>query len=149
MIARQIQSNIRELEGALTRVLAFSDLSGQPVTEALVNSALADLLPQRSNIGPEQVIQAVAEAFGISLAQMRGSDRSREIALPRQVAMFLLREESNLSLPQVGDLFGGRDHTTAMHACKKVADLIERDDKLRRQVITIRERLYGRGGYMY
>ena len=149
MIARQIQSNIRELEGALTRVLAFSDLSGQPVTEALVNSALADLLPQRSNIGPEQVIQAVAEAFGISLAQMRGSDRSREIALPRQVAMFLLREESNLSLPQVGDLLGGRDHTTAMHACKKVADLIERDDKLRRQVITIRERLYGRGGYMY
>ncbi|NPV57069.1 MAG: chromosomal replication initiator protein DnaA [Anaerolineae bacterium] len=149
LIARQIQSNIRELEGALTRVLAFSDLSGQPVTEALVNSALADLLPQRSNIGPEQVIQAVAEAFNISLAQMRGSDRSREIALPRQVAMYLLREESNLSLPQVGELLGGRDHTTAMHAIKKVADMIERDDKLRRQVIAIRERLYGRGGFTY
>jgi chromosomal replication initiator protein len=144
-IARQVQSNIRELEGSLTRVMAFSDLSGLPMTPQLVSSALADLLPQRSDINPLQVIQAVARAYGIQPEQLLGRDRSREIALPRQVAMYLLREEGKVSLPQIGVALGGRDHTTVMYACDKVADLIERDDRLRRQVIQIRETLFGRG----
>jgi chromosomal replication initiator protein len=72
-------------------------------------------------------------------------NRSREIALPRQVAMYILREEANVSLPQIGEALGGRDHTTVMYACDKVADLLERDDRLRRQLIQIRETLYGRG----
>lgn len=144
LIARLIQSNIRELEGALNRVLAFADLSGQALTPALVNSALADLLPQRTTVGPGQVVEAVARSFGLTTEQITGRDRSREVALPRQVAMYLLRESGNISLPQIGEALGGRDHTTVMYACDKVADLIERDDRLRRQVIQIREQLYGR-----
>jgi chromosomal replication initiator protein len=143
-IARQIQSNIRELEGALTRVLAFSDLSGLPLTIQLVSSALADLLPQRSAMEPRVIVSTVATAFGVSPERMLGRDRSREIALPRQVAMYLLREVANISLPQIGLALGGRDHTTVMYACDKVADLIERDDRLRRQVIQLRDQIFGR-----
>jgi chromosomal replication initiator protein len=142
-IARQIQSNIRELEGALTRVLAFADLSGQPLTTQLVYSSLADMLPQRTTIQPREVLSAVANAFGISQEQLIGRDRSREIALPRQVAMYLMREEAKVSLPQIGAALGGRDHTTVMYACDKVSDLIEQDDRLRRQIIQIREKIYG------
>jgi chromosomal replication initiator protein len=144
-IARQVQSNIRELEGALTRILAFSDLSGLPLTPQLVSSALADLLPQRSTLEPRSIVDMVANAFGVTPEQMRGRDRSREIALPRQVAMYLLREEANVSLPKIGEALGGRDHTTVMYACEKVADMLERDDRFRRQLFQIRERLYGRG----
>jgi chromosomal replication initiator protein len=143
-IARQIQSNIRELEGALTRVLAFSDLSGLPLTIQLVSSALADLLPQRSSMEPRVIVSTVATAFGVTPERMLGRDRSREIALPRQVAMYLLREVGNVSLPQIGQALGGRDHTTVMYACDKVADLIERDDRLRRQVIQLRDQIFGR-----
>ncbi len=145
LIARQVQSNIRELEGALTRVLAYANLSGLPLTPQLVNSALADLLPQRSTLQPKEVLDVVARAFGISSERILGRDRSREVALPRQVAMYLLRSEANVSLPQIGQALGGRDHTTVMYACDKVADLLERDDQLRRQLIQIRETLYGRG----
>ena len=143
-IARQVQSNIRELEGALTRVLAFADFSGQPISTQLVSTALADLLPQRSSIEPNQVVSAVATAFGITNERLIGRDRTREIALPRQVAMYLLREVANISLPQIGQALGGRDHTTVMYACDKVADLLERDDHFRRQVMQIREQLFGR-----
>jgi chromosomal replication initiator protein len=143
-IARQIQSNIRELEGALTRVLAYSELIGQPLSLQLVNVALADLLPKRDKIESTQVLYAVAATFGIDAKEMLGKDRSREIALPRQVAMYLMREEANFSLPQIGAALGGRDHTTIMYGCDKIADLIERDDRLRRQLIQIRELLYGR-----
>ena len=142
-IARQIQSNIRELEGALTRVLAYADLSGQPLTSQLVNVALADLLPQRGSVQPLQVLDAVASAFGITRERILGRDRTQEVALPRQVAMYLLREEANVSLPQIGEALGGRDHTTVMYACDKVRDLIERDDHLRRRIFAIREQLFG------
>jgi chromosomal replication initiator protein len=144
-IARQVQSNIRELEGALTRVLAFADFSGQPLTTQLVNTALTDLLPQRSAIQPQQVINTVASAFGITSERLLGRDRSREVALPRQVAMYLLRDAANISLPQIGEALGGRDHTTVMYGCDKVADLIERDDRFRRQVLQLREQLFGSG----
>lgn len=143
-IARLVQSNIRELEGALTRILAFSDLSGQPLTISLVHTALADLLPQRTSLEPRQVLQAVADVFGLSAEDLLGRSRSHDVSLPRQVAMYLMREEVNASLPQIGEALGGRDHTTVMYACEKVSDLIERDDRFRRQVLQIRERLYGR-----
>jgi chromosomal replication initiator protein len=113
------------------------------MTSQLIDSALADLLPRRTEVRPEQVIDTVAEAYGISLESMLGRDRSRQVALPRQIAMYLLREESNISLPQIGEALGGRDHTTVMYGCDKIADLLERDDKIRRQVIEIKERLYG------
>lgn len=145
LIARQIQSNIRELEGALTRILAYADLSNQPITEKLVEVALADLLPQPSAIEPAQIVQAVTRTFGVSREKLLGRDRSREVALPRQVAMYLMREIGSLSLPQIGEALGGRDHTTVLYACEKIADQIERDDRLRRQVLSIREQVLGRG----
>ncbi len=147
LIARRVQSNIRELEGALTRVAAFASLSGQPVTPQLVDSALADLLPRRSEVEPEEVVRTVAEAFGLDLDRMVGRDRSKQVAVPRQIAMYLLREEANMSLPQIGEVLGGRDHTTVMYGCDKVADLLERDDRLRRQLVEIREQLYGQAHF--
>jgi chromosomal replication initiator protein len=142
-IARRIQSNIRELEGALTRIMAFSNLSGLPITPQLLESALADLLPRRNEVQPDQIVNVVAKTFGLTMERILGRDRSREVALPRQIAMYLLREDANISLPQIGTTLGGRDHTTVMYGCEKVADLLERDDRLRRQMIEIREKIYG------
>jgi chromosomal replication initiator protein len=142
LIARRVQSNIRELEGALTRVTAFADLSGLPLTTSLVESALADVLPRRSEVMPDEVVRMVADSFGISLERILSRDRSRQVALPRQIAMYLLREEANISLPMIGETLGGRDHTTVMYACEKIGDLLERDDHLRRRVIEIRDQLY-------
>jgi chromosomal replication initiator protein len=141
LIARRVQSNIRELEGALNRIVAFADLSGMAVTPQLADMALADLLPQRGDVKPAAVVDVVARAFNLSTDRLLSPDRSREVALPRQIAMFLMRE-TNLSLPQIGQALGGRDHTTVMYACEKVADLLERDDKVRRQVVQIRQQLY-------
>jgi chromosomal replication initiator protein len=143
-IALQIQVNIRELEGALTRVLAYSDLSGQPLSLDMASAALVDFLPKCTPVETGQVVNAVARAFGISREQMQSKDRSREIALPRQVAMYLMREEANATLLQIGASFGGRDHTTVMYACDKVAAMIEKDDLLRRRVFLIRDNLYNR-----
>lgn len=142
VIARKVQSNIRELEGALTRVVAFADLSGMALSQQLVDAALSDLLPRRAEVQPDDVVETVARAFGLEVDQILGRDRSRKVALPRQIAMYLLREESSASLPQIGDALGGRDHTTVMYGCDKIADLLETDDKLRRQVVDIREKLY-------
>jgi chromosomal replication initiator protein len=143
LIARRVQSNIRELEGALTRIAAFADLSGMPMTMQLAESVLVDLLPRRNEVKPDEVVHKVADAFGVAIERMLGRDRSREVALPRQIAMYLLREEAKISLPQIGETLGGRDHTTVMYGCEKVADLLEQDDRLRRQVIEIKEMLYG------
>jgi chromosomal replication initiator protein len=145
-IARQVQSNIRELEGALTRVLAYSDLTGIPLTLGLAQNALLDFIPQGGDLQPDDVLDAVSRSFGISQDRLIGRERTREVALPRQVAMYLMRKEGGVSLPQIGDLIGGRDHTTVIYACDKVNDLMETDDHLRRQVLQIREQLYSRVG---
>jgi chromosomal replication initiator protein len=142
-IAHKMQSNIRELEGALNRMVAYADLRGIPLTADLVDTALIDLLPKRKEVAPDHVLQLVSDAFGISVEQILARDRSRQVALPRQIAMYLLREESQISLPQIGEVLGGRDHTTVMYGCDKVADLLESDDRLRRQVVDIRDQLYG------
>jgi len=143
-IARRFQSNIRELEGALTRIMAFANLSGLPITSKLLDSVLADMLPRRRDVKANDVVRKVADTFGIPMERMLSKDRSREVALPRQIAMYLLHEEANISLPQIGEALGGRDHTTILYGCEKVADLLERDDRIRRQVIEIKEQLYGR-----
>jgi chromosomal replication initiator protein len=149
LIARRVQSNIRELEGALTRVAAFSDLSGMPLTTQLVESALADMLPRRTEVQPDEIVRRVADTFGVTVERIIGRDRSRQVALPRQIAMYLLREEANISLPQIGETLGGRDHTTVMYGCDKIADMIERDDRFRRQVIEIKEQLYGQNNLVF
>jgi chromosomal replication initiator protein len=142
-IARRVQSNIRELEGALNRIVAFADLSGSALTAQLAEVALADLLPQRRDLTPDQVVALVADKFKVTVDQLIGRDRSREIALPRQVAMYLLRRESNVSLPQIGEALGGRDHTTVMYAIQQIANKIETDSGLRRDVIDIKQQMYG------
>jgi len=141
-IARRVQSNIRELEGALTRVVAFADLSGLPLNQQLVDAALGDLLPRRTDVQLDDVVRRVAEVYGVTVERILSRDRSRQVALPRQVAMYLLHEESNISLPQIGEALGGRDHTTILYGCEKIADLLERDDRFRRQVGEIKEQLY-------
>ncbi len=148
VIARRVQSNIRELEGALNRILAFADLSGSSLTPNLVEVALADLLPQRGDVEPQKVVALVAKYFNLSPEKLLSPDRSREVALPRQIAMYLLREDVNVSLPRIGEALGGRDHTTVMHAIKTITDKIERDDQLRRRVNNIRQQLHGQSHAM-
>jgi chromosomal replication initiator protein len=142
-IAKRFQGNIRELEGALNRVMAFSDLSGLPINQSLVNSALADLMPHSSHVEPKQIVSMVASVFKISQERLLSRDRSQEVALPRQLAMYLMREDIGLSLPQIGHELGGRDHTTVMYACEKVTGLMNSDDRLRKQAMRVRELLYG------
>ena len=142
-VARRVQSNIRELEGALNRIIAFADLSGQLLTPQLVEVALADLLPQRQDIGPDKIVQLVAREWKISEDELLGRDRSQKVAEPRQVAMYLMRKETDASLPQIGEALGGRDHTTVMYAIEKIANQIETKADLRKRVISIKQQLYG------
>ncbi len=142
-IARRVQSNIRELEGALNRIIAFSDLSGQLLTPQLVEVALADLLPQRQNILPAKIVELVAREWKISEDDLLGRDRSQKIAEPRQVAMYLMRKETDASLPQIGEVLGGRDHTTVMYAIEKIANQIETKADLRKRIISVKQQLYG------
>jgi chromosomal replication initiator protein len=142
-IARRVQSNIRELEGALNRIIAFADLSGQALTPQLVEAALADLLPQRQAILPERIVELVAREWKTSVEAILGRDRSQKVAEPRQVAMYLMRKETDASLPQIGEVLGGRDHTTVMYAIDKIENQIETKAELRKRVINIKQQLYG------
>ena len=145
IIAGRIQSNIRELEGALNRVAALSSLTNQPLTAEVAEAALSNLLPQRSNLTPDEIMAAVARHFGINTSALQGRSRTQAIARPRQVAMYLMREETGASLPQIGATLGGRDHTTVLYGCDRIADLIEEDTNLRRQIIALRQQLYSNG----
>ena len=125
-IAKRIRSNVRELEGALRRVLATSRFTGRPVSLELAREALKDLLAaQERLVTIENIQKTVADYYKIRVADLLSKRRSRSIARPRQVAMALARELTNHSLPEIGDAFGGRDHTTVMHACDRVKDLRE------------------------
>ena len=141
-IAERVQSNIRELEGALTRVLAYADLRCEILTPNLVDAALADMVVPTSSVTTEQIISVVADQFGIEEDRLLSRERSREVAFPRQIAMYLIREETSSSLPKIGEALGGRDHTTIMYGCGKIADQLESDDALRRQVVALRDRIY-------
>lgn len=140
-IARKVQSNIRELEGALTRVLGYARLMSAPLSVDLATTVLQDIL-RHQPITAEQVLAAVAEFYHVDIADLTGRSRNKEIVVPRQMAMFLLREETGASLPHIGDTLGGRDHTTVMYAHEKMRELIETDDQRRREVLAIKERLY-------
>ncbi len=144
-IARRVQSNIRELEGALNRIIAFADLSGTAMTPNLVDVALADLLPQRGDIAPEKIIELVAREWQTSVEALLGRDRSQKIAQPRQVAMYLMRKKTDASLPQIGEVLGGRDHTTVMYAIEKIGNEIETKSDLRKRVGLIEQQLYANG----
>jgi chromosomal replication initiator protein len=128
-IAGRISTNIRELEGALTRVVAFSSLTGRPMTVDLAQEVLKDVFPQGEmpEVSIERIQEAIVERFGISLQELTGDRRSQAIVYPRQVAMYLCRELTDSSLPKIGKNFGGRDHTTVIHATSKIAKLIKED----------------------
>ena len=141
-IAHRFQTNIRELEGAMTRIMAYADLRGMALDEDLVEYALADLMPASKEIDPEQILQTIAHEYGVSLEELISQSRSQRIAFPRQIAMYMLREESELSLPKIGEILGGRDHTTVMYGHEKITDLLETDKNLRRKLVNIQEILY-------
>ena len=128
-IASRISTNIRELEGALTRVVAFSSLTGRPMTVELAQEVLKDVFPQGElpEVSVERIQDIVVERFGISMQELTGDRRSQAIVYPRQVAMYLCRELTDSSLPKIGKKFGGRDHTTVIHATSKIAKLIQED----------------------
>ena len=122
-IASHIDSNIRELEGSLTRLAAYSTLTQKPMTISLCNEALRDLYATkaRKEITAQAIMQTVADYYSIAVDDLISHSRRREITVPRQIAMYLTREMTNLSLPQIGQVFGNRDHTTVLHGCDKVA----------------------------
>jgi chromosomal replication initiator protein len=123
-IANHIQSNVRELEGGLKRVLAYARFANAPLSVELAREALRDLLAvQIRQISVENIQRIVADYFKIKVADMYSKKRSRTVARPRQIAMTLAKELTSLSLPDIGDAFGGRDHTTVLHACRKIAEL--------------------------
>jgi len=128
-VASRIESNIRELEGALTRVVAFSSLTGRPMTVELSQEVLKDVFPQgeAAEVSIRRIQETVSERFNLSLAELSGEKRSQNIVYPRQVAMYLSRELTDSSLPKIGKEFGGRDHTTVIHATSKIARLIRED----------------------
>lgn len=143
-IARQIHSNVRELEGALKRVLAYARFTNHPVSVELAREALKDLLAMNSRqISTENIQKTVADYYKIKVAEMYSKKRSRVVARPRQVAMALAKELTQLSLPDIGDAFGGRDHTTVLHACRKVAELRAADATMNRDYAILLQILRG------
>jgi len=129
-IAKRIRSNIRELEGSLRRVLANSRFTGRPITLDLTQDALRDLISLQDRlITIENIQKTVAEYSQVRLSDLLSKRRSRSVARPRQLAMALSRELTNHSLPEIGEAFGGRDHTTVIHACRKISELKESDSK--------------------
>ncbi len=138
-IARKVQSNIRELEGSLNRVLIFAKLMDMPLTVDVAAQALQDIVARSQDLEPSAVLQAVAGYYHLRPEDLLGKKRSKDIAFARQMAMYLLRSELELSYPQIGDLLGGRDHTTVMYACEKLGRLIEEDAGVRRDYLNLRE----------
>ena len=142
-IASKISTNIRELEGALIRVTAFASLNQQPVDLAITEAVLKDLLP--SDVGPEitaaQIMGACASYFGVSIEELCGASRSRTLVTARQISMYLCRELTDLSLPKIGQAFGGRDHTTVMHADRKIRELMAEKRTMYNQVTDLTSRI--------
>jgi chromosomal replication initiator protein len=131
-VAGRVSTNIRELEGALTRVVAFSSLTGRPMSVELAQDVLKDVFPQgeAAQVSIERIQETVSDRFGLSLEELVSDKRSQNIVYPRQVAMYLSRELTDSSLPKIGREFGGRDHTTVIHATSKITRLIQKDQSV-------------------
>ena len=141
-IAKCIQSNVRELEGALRRVVANAQFTGKEITLAFAKEALQDLISlQNSMVSIENIQKTVANYYKIRIADLLSAKRNRSLARPRQLAMTLAKELTNHSLPEIGDAFGGRDHTTVLHACKKISEVCLTDNKIKEDLINLRRAL--------
>ncbi len=145
-IADNIESNIRELEGALNRVIAYASLTGSPITLELAQDCLKQILAGISvtNVNHNTIMKVVSRYYDISPDQLTTSKRSRDISFPRQVAMYLCRELTGMSLPRIGQVFGGRDHTTVMHACDKIQEEMDRNSELRRAISEMKRNITGK-----
>jgi chromosomal replication initiator protein len=137
-IAGRVKSNIRELEGSLTRIIAFCTLTKRDMGTDLAREVLAEIWGQEDKIITiEHIQRQVGEAFGLKLAELKAKSRTKTVALPRQVAMYLARQLTHASLAEIGNAFGGKDHTTVLHAVQKITALLEQDPKLRKSVETL------------
>lgn len=143
-IATNIQNNIRELEGALKRVIASIEFGNKAPTLDTVKEILASIIqtPKKRALLPRQVLEAVSSFYDLPLEDLKGKSRKKETVVPRQIVMYLLREEVKSSYPMIGRELGGRDHTTAMHACQKIEKQIEKDESLAQEIDLIKQKLY-------
>jgi chromosomal replication initiator protein len=143
-IARKVVSNIRELEGALNRIVAYAAMGSMPIGIELAQAVLSNVLynPKKRQITPERIVKAVSEYYGVDLDALRGQKRDKAIVVPRQIAMFLMREETDVSLLRIGAELGGRDHSTVLHACGKINRESAASDELRREIAAVRELIY-------
>ena len=144
LIAKHLRSNVRELEGALNRVLAFARFHGRDISIDVAKEALKDVIGATNRqITLELVQKTVADFYKIKVAEMYSQKRTRAIARPRQVAMWLARELTAHSLPEIGEAFGGRDHTTVLHACRTITDLKSRETQLNNDLHVLLQTIKG------
>jgi len=143
-IATKIQTNIRELEGVLNKIIAIHQLNNTEPTEESVKQIISSLssYTKQKHITPKQLIEMVADFYDIAVSDLIGNSRKKELVVPRQIAMYLMREELNASYPNIGQELGGRDHTTAMHACNKISKEINSNEKISRDVELIKQKIY-------
>ena len=135
LIASRIKSNIRELEGSLTRMIAFCALTGREMSVELAQEVLADLWGEDEKvITIDQVQRKVSDFFGVKVSDLKAKNRTKAVAFPRQVAMYLARQLTHASLAEVGRAFGGKDHTTVLHAVDKIQSLVQEDPKLKKTI---------------
>jgi chromosomal replication initiator protein len=143
-IARKVASNIRELEGALNRIVAYAAMGGMPISIELAQAVLSNVLynPKRRVATPERIAQVVADYYGVELDALKGQKRDRAIVNPRQIAMYLMRAETDVSLLRIGQELGGRDHSTVLHACDKINRESQNNEELRREIAAVKEMIY-------
>jgi chromosomal replication initiator protein len=143
-VAKHLRSNVRELEGALRKILAYSRFHGKDITIDVVKEALKDLLSvQNRQISVENIQKTVADFFNIKVADMYSKRRPANIARPRQIAMYLAKELTQKSLPEIGELFGGRDHTTVLHAVRKIAQDRQKNAECNHELHVLEQTLKG------
>jgi chromosomal replication initiator protein len=143
-IARKVVSNIRELEGALNRIVAYASMGAMPISIELAQAVLSNVLynPKKRQVTPERIARAVSDYYSVPMDALQGQKRDKAIVVPRQIAMFLMREETDVSLLRIGAELGGRDHSTVLHACDKINREVAVNDELRREIAAVRELIY-------
>jgi chromosomal replication initiator protein len=143
-IARKVVSNIRELEGALNRIVAYASMGAMPIGIELAQAVLSNVLynPKKRQVTPERIARVVSEYYSVPMDALQGQKRDKAIVVPRQIAMFLMREETDVSLLRIGAELGGRDHSTVLHACDKINREVAVNDELRREIAAVRELIY-------
>jgi chromosomal replication initiator protein len=143
-IARKVVSNIRELEGALNRMVAYASMGAMPIGIELAQAVLSNVLynPKKRQVTPERIAKVVADYYSVPIDVLQGQKRDKAIVVPRQIAMFLMRAETDVSLLRIGAELGGRDHSTVLHACDKITREVAVNDELRREIAAVRELIY-------